>query len=83
VSVDDQSVKLTPKEFDLLAALAGDPGAVMSREHLIDRVWDENFWGSTKTLDVHVASLRKKIGAGRIETIRGVGFSLAEPDDAP
>lgn len=83
VRVDDQPVALTPKEFDLLAELADDPGAVMSREHLIDRVWDENFWGSTKTLDVHVASLRKKIGAGRIETIRGVGFSLAEPDETP
>lgn len=81
VRVDDQPVTLTPKEFDLLAELATDPGAVMSREHLINRVWDENFWGSTKTLDVHVASIRKKIGAGRIDTIRGVGFSLARPDD--
>lgn len=79
VRVDGEPVALTPKEFDLLAEMATDPGAVMSREHLIDRVWDENFWGSTKTLDVHVASLRKKIGAHRIETIRGVGFRLAEP----
>lgn len=76
VTVSDDLVVLTPKEFDLLAELASDPGAVMTREHLIDRVWDENFWGSTKTLDVHVASLRKKIGADRIETIRGVGFRL-------
>lgn len=51
VTVEDRSVALTPKEFDLLAELASDPGAVMTREHLIDRVWDENFWGSTKTLD--------------------------------
>lgn len=77
VSTNGQPVKLTPKEFDLLAELAADPGAVMTREHLIDRVWDENFWGSTKTLDVHIASLRKKIGADRIETIRGVGFRLS------
>ncbi|MGB5757263.1 MAG: response regulator transcription factor [Acidimicrobiales bacterium] len=83
VTVEDQPVALTPKEFDLLAELAGDPGAVMSREHLIGRVWDENFWGSTKTLDVHIASLRKKIGAERIGTIRGVGFTLAEPDTDP
>lgn len=80
VRVAEEAVALTPKEFDLLAELATDPGAVMSREHLIERVWDENFWGSTKTLDVHVASLRKKIGADRIETVRGVGFSLADPD---
>lgn len=77
VTVGEEPVALTPKEFDLLAELASDPGAVMTREHLIGRVWDENFWGSTKTLDVHVASLRKKIGADRIETVRGVGFRLA------
>ena len=77
VTVNEQPVRLTPKEFDLLAELASDPGAVMTREHLIDKVWDENFWGSTKTLDVHIASLRKKIGADRIETIRGVGFRLS------
>ena len=81
VTVHERAVKLTPKEFDLLAELASDPGAVMTREHLIDRVWDENFWGSTKTLDVHIASLRKKIGADGIETIRGVGFRLSGEDD--
>ena len=83
VTVSDETVVLTPKEFDLLAELAVDPGAVLTREHLIDRVWDENFWGSTKTLDVHIASLRKKIGADRIETIRGVGFRLAGPANEP
>lgn len=83
VTVEGEAVTLTPKEFDLLAELASDPGAVMSREHLIDNVWDENFWGSTKTLDVHIASLRKKIGATRIETIRGVGFALARSASEP
>ncbi|MFV0526262.1 MAG: response regulator transcription factor [Acidimicrobiales bacterium] len=82
VSVDGDPVGLTPKEFDLLAELASDPGAVFTREHLIERVWDEHFWGSTKTLDVHVASLRKKIGAERIETIRGVGYRLPTDDSA-
>lgn len=77
VTVDEGPVTLTPKEFDLIAELASDPGAVMTRERLINQIWDENFWGSTKTLDVHVASLRKKIGADRIETIRGVGFRLS------
>jgi DNA-binding response OmpR family regulator len=83
VSVVGESVALTPKEFDLLAELASDPGAVMTREHLLGRVWDENFWGSTKTLDVHIASLRKKIGADRIETVRGVGFCLSSRSDSP
>jgi len=77
VTVEEQPVALTPKEFDLVAELASDPGAVMTREYLLEKVWDENFWGSTKTLDVHIASLRKKIGADRIETIRGVGFRLS------
>ena len=80
VQVDGDPVALTPKEFQLLAELAVDPGAVVTRDELIERVWDEHFWGSTKTLDVHVASLRKKIGAPRIVTVRGVGFYLA-PDD--
>ena len=56
--------RLTPKEFDLVAFLATDPGAVRTREDIIRNVWDENWWGSTKTLDVHVASLRKKLGSG-------------------
>ncbi len=73
-------IALTPKEYDLLAYLADDLGAVRTRESIIHDVWDENWWGSTKTLDVHIASLRKKIGADAIETIRGVGFSLVAPD---
>ncbi len=83
VSVDGESVALTPKEYDLLAYLALDLGAVRTREEIIRDVWDEHWWGSTKTLDVHVASLRKKIGHEMIQTVRGVGFSLAEPDSAP
>lgn len=82
VEIDGAPVALTPKEYDLLAYLADDHGAVRTREEIIRDVWDENWWGSTKTLDVHVASLRKKIGADMIQTIRGVGFSLAEPDDS-
>ncbi len=81
VTVDGDEVALTRKEFALLSELAGDPGAVFTRDHLIAEVWDEHFWGSTKTLDVHVASLRKKIGPKRIETVRGVGFSLARRGD--
>jgi two-component system response regulator RegX3 len=71
-------VELTPKEFDLLVHLASDPGAVCSRDRIIRDVWDEHWWGSTKTLDVHVASLRKKLDAGLIETVRSVGYRLVE-----
>ena len=60
--------------------LAGDPGAVHRREEILERVWDEHWYGPTKTLDVHVAAIRKKLGDPRwIETVRGVGFRLGEP----
>jgi two-component system response regulator RegX3 len=80
VMLDAVPVSLTPKEFDLLAYLASDLGAVRTRDEIISDVWDENWWGSTKTLDVHIASLRKKIGAELIQTIRSVGFSLVAPE---
>jgi len=80
VSIGKATVALTPKEFDLLAYLAVDPGAVRTRDEIMRDVWDENWWGSTKTLDVHIASLRKKVGADRIHTVRGVGFILSGPD---
>jgi two-component system, OmpR family, response regulator RegX3 len=77
VRVGDREVHLTPKEFDLLARLADDPGAVVRREDLIADIWDEHWWGSTKTLDVHVATLRKKLGdPGWIIGLRGVGYRL-------
>jgi DNA-binding response OmpR family regulator len=74
---------LTRKEFDLLDRLARDPGHVVTRETLMSDVWDENWFGSTKTLDVHVSWLRRKLGddpvAPRyIHTVRGVGFRLGE-----
>ncbi len=78
VFLDREAVSLTPKEYELLVFLASDPGAVLTREQIIDTVWDENWWGSTKTLDVHVASLRKKLLPSLIETVRGVGFRLAD-----
>jgi DNA-binding response OmpR family regulator len=77
VTVDGELVALTPKEFDLLAFLAEDAGAVRQRQELLENVWDPHWYGPTKTLDVHVASLRKKLGdPGWIETVRGVGFRL-------
>ena len=78
VLVDEELVPLTPKEFDILATLAEDPGAVVSREALLERVWGAPWYGPTKTLDVHVASLRKKLGRREfVEAVRGVGFRLA------
>lgn len=79
VIVDGTVVHLTPKEFDLLAALAEDPGAVRSRTDLLDDVWEGDWYGSTRTLDAHVAALRRKVGADLIETVRGVGFRLSDP----
>ena len=82
VTLDGESVALTRKEFDLLLELARHPGEVVRREDLMARVWDVNWFGSTKTLDVHIRSLRKKLGDDAaeprfIETVRGVGFRFA------
>jgi two-component system, OmpR family, response regulator RegX3 len=76
-SVAARELELTQKEFDLLAALARDPGAVLSRRRLLEDVWETSWYGSTKTIDVHVAALRRKLGdPAWIETVRGVGFRL-------
>ncbi|WP_066360482.1 response regulator transcription factor [Herbidospora mongoliensis] len=79
--LDGVELSLRPKEFDLLAVLAGQPGEVVTREELMDRVWDENWFGSTKTLDVHVFALRRKLEepggqAPRITTVRGRGYRM-------
>ncbi|MGW0519285.1 response regulator transcription factor [Crossiella sp. NPDC003009] len=75
--MDEAEVLLTPKEFDLLAFLTEEPGAVFTREQIMEAVWDANWFGPTKTLDVHIGSLRRKFpGAFTIETVRGVGFRL-------
>ena len=76
-------VTLTPKEYDLLLYLAADPSTVRSRDQLMREVWDEHWWGSTKTLDVHVASLRKKLRPELIETVRSVGYRLAPEATQP
>lgn len=77
VRVNDELVELTPKEFDLLVHLMSDPGAVQPRQRILEEVWDRNWFGPTKTLDVHVASLRRKLGdPGLIETVRGIGFRV-------
>jgi DNA-binding response OmpR family regulator len=77
VTLEGHELELTPKEFELLAALARDPGAAVSRQRLLAEVWQTSWYGSSKTIDVHVAALRRKLGdAGLIETVRGVGFRL-------
>ena len=77
VTVHDKDIQLTRKEFDLLALLASDAGATQTRETILEQVWDAHWYGPTKTLDVHIASLRKKLGDPTIiETVRGVGFRL-------
>jgi two-component system, OmpR family, response regulator RegX3 len=83
VTLAGDVLALTPKEFDLLAMLAEDPGTVFARADILEEVWDAHWYGPTKTLDVHVAALRKKLGdPAWIETVRGVGFRLVEPADS-
>ncbi len=79
--VGGTEVELRTKEFDLLLRLAREPGTVVRREDLMSDVWDENWFGSTKTLDTHMASLRRHLGeedaeTSRIATVRGVGYRL-------
>jgi DNA-binding response OmpR family regulator len=82
-ALDGAKLRLTRKEFDLLQFLFDDYGAVRTREEIIDNVWDENWYRPTRTLDVHIAALRNKLGDNAwIETVRGVGFRLHEsPSD--
>jgi DNA-binding response OmpR family regulator len=80
VRIDGEEVALTAKEFDLLAFLANDVGAVHTRTEILETVWDAHWYGPTKTVDAHVASLRKKLGDHSwIEAVRGVGFRLEPP----
>lgn len=76
-SLDGAPLALTTKEFDLLALLVSEPGSVVSRQRILREVWDTEWFGPTKTVDVHVASLRKKLGdPAWIETVRGIGLRL-------
>ena len=77
--LDGVELELTSKEFDLLALLMSKPDATFTREQIMATVWDENYWGSTRTLDTHISTLRRKIGddtdpPSLIVTVRGVGF---------
>jgi DNA-binding response OmpR family regulator len=77
VTVDGGAVELTSKEFDLLACFLEHPGIVLSREKLLDLVWGMTYPGGTRTVDVHVAQLRRKLGdPDSIRTVRGAGYKL-------
>jgi len=81
-----EELELSRKEFDLLATLMQNAGRVVKREDLMSEVWDTNWFGSTKTLDVHIGWLRRKLDDDHadptyIETVRGVGFRFAAPED--
>src|SRR5690606_18507550 len=78
---DGRRVTLTRREFDLLACLAANPGRAFSRQELLDRVWGDEFSGTERTVDQHVAQLRARFGAGLIETVRGRGYRLASAGD--
>jgi DNA-binding response OmpR family regulator len=80
VTLNGEDIHLTPKEFELVVYLSADPGAVYRRQDILHDVWDTNWYGTSKTLDAHVAAIRKKLGAPSwIESVRGVGFRFGGP----
>jgi DNA-binding response OmpR family regulator len=80
ITLGDDAIYFTPKEFDLLVYLARDAGAALRRTDILHDVWDTNWYGTTKTLDAHIAAIRKKLGDPRwIESVRGVGFRFGQP----
>lgn len=84
VKVHGKDIDVTAKEFDLLAVLLEEPGRVVPRQELYSRVWDPVWIGTGKTLDVHVAGVRKKLGdTNYIETVRGVGYRFKNIDESP
>ncbi len=80
ISVNGQDVQLTYKEFELLRFLMEHRGMAFEREQLLDAVWGIDYFGGTRTIDVHIQTLRQKLGAagGMIETVRGVGYRMGE-----
>lgn len=80
VSQGGQEVVLTPTEFDILECLAADPGRVVTRQEILERVWDTHWYGPTRVLDVHIAALRRKLGdPSAILTVYARGFRLGDP----
>ena len=85
VRIAGELIGVRPKEFDLLAVLAGSPGIVFERERLLQLAWGYDYFGDTRTVDVHVTWLRDKLsrGTARIQTIWGVGYKLVEESELP
>ena len=84
VTIDGQPLKLRTKEFDLLSAFAQNMEIVLTREQLLDRVWGDEYYGETRTVDIHINHLRDKISGAdaSIETVRGVGYKLITKSQA-
>ena len=82
VTAAGERVRLRPREFDLLEAFLRHPNVVLDRERLLSMVWGQDYYGDSRTIDVHVAWLREKLSEGdaRIETVWGVGYKLAPPE---
>ncbi|MDR2932462.1 MAG: response regulator transcription factor [Oscillospiraceae bacterium] len=78
--VDETELILTQKEFDLLRELIQNKGKVLTRDQLLDRVWDHAYFGEDRVVDTHIKNLRKKLPAQYIETIRGVGYRIEKED---
>jgi DNA-binding response OmpR family regulator len=75
----DRELALRPKEFELLSLLVGEAGRAVTRERIMDQIWQTDWLGSTKTLDTHILTLRQKVGSDAITTLRGVGYRLELP----
>ena len=84
VYIDDNPVKLRTKEFDLLAALAQNFGIVLTRDRLLEMIWETDYYGETRTVDIHVNHVRDKLAGAEvaIETVRGVGYKLVLKSEA-
>ena len=80
VMVEDEKITLTLKEYELLKKLMQNPGVVCSRDMLLDEIWGYDYYGESRTVDVHIRTLRSKLGKAEtyIETIRGVGYKLID-----
>lgn len=85
VAVNGQEISLTYKEFELLCYLLENRGVVLTRDQILSKIWDYNYSGETRTVDVHIRTLRQKLGAmgALIETVRGVGYRIAEKAPMP
>lgn len=85
VAVNGQEISLTYKEFELLCYLLENRGVVLTRDQILSKIWDYNYSGETRTVDVHIRTLRQKLGAmgTLIETVRGVGYRIAEKAPKP